>query len=250
MEDQGYRRDASDRGNENFGRGKKQSLSPEEFRKVYLFMYNLFQMVGFIYMLTILTLRWAIEGTESMVGSYTIVGGAAKFLHIMQILEILHPLLGYTRGSALYPGLQLLYKLFIIFAMIDGEPRMQTKPVVFYLFTVWTILEIVRYCYFMLHVFDVNVYLLTWFNYTLWIILNPAAFICEGVLLLRNVPYFDETQRYSISLPNWMNFSFSMPLFIRLILLVVIFPSFSLLMSRKYKKRVLVLRPKNWQKND
>ena len=35
--------------------------------------------------------------------------------------------------------------------------------------------------------------LLTWLRYTVWIPLLPAAFFCEGVIALRDIPYFEET---------------------------------------------------------
>lgn len=80
-----------------------------------------------------------------MDGSYDSIGSVMKFLHIMQILEVAHLYFGYVKGSAVFPGLQLIYRLFLLFFMIDGEPRMQTKPVVFYLFTIWSLVEVVRY---------------------------------------------------------------------------------------------------------
>lgn len=46
----------------NFGRRKKQSISPEEIKRIYLFLYNLFQFVGFIYVLVVLSIRFAKEG--------------------------------------------------------------------------------------------------------------------------------------------------------------------------------------------
>ena len=43
--------------------------------------------------------------------------------------------------------------------MID---RMQTKPVVFYLFMTYATIELVRYPYYMLRVYDQDVGLITW----------------------------------------------------------------------------------------
>lgn len=79
-----------------------------------------------------------------MEGSYHSIGTVMKFLRLMQVLEIIHPLLGYSQGSTLFTGAQLFYRMFILIVMIDGEPRMQTKPVIFYLFWVWTTVELVR----------------------------------------------------------------------------------------------------------
>ena len=40
------------------------------------------------------------------------------------------------------------------------------------------------------------------FRYTIWIPLYPIGFICEGVIALRNIPYFEETEQFSVLLPN------------------------------------------------
>lgn len=79
-----------------------------------------------------------------MAGSYKILGPVMKFLHLLQILEIIHPLLSYTGGDWRYPALHVGYKLFMIFMMIDAEPRMQVKPVVFYLFLLYTMVEVAK----------------------------------------------------------------------------------------------------------
>lgn len=50
------------RPNKNFGRRKKQNITPEEIKRIYLFLYNLFQFVGFIYILVVLSIRYAKEG--------------------------------------------------------------------------------------------------------------------------------------------------------------------------------------------
>ena len=71
---------------------------------------------------------------------------------------MLNPLFGYTKGSVVEAALQVLKiqnldssepfqvtgRNIWIFALIDSEPRMQTKPVVFYLFMTYAIIEIFR----------------------------------------------------------------------------------------------------------
>ena len=242
---QNYFRNLPDK---DFGRRRKSQLNPEEFRKVYLFLFNMFSFVGFIYVLVVLIIRYAKEGPESMAGSYKALGRVMKFLHLMQILEVLHPLLGYTRGEFKIPSLQIGFRLFMIFIMIDSEPRLQTKPVVFYLFLIYSMMEVIKYPYYMLRVFRVDIAFLTWLRYTIWIPLYPLTFICEGVILLRNIPYFDETGRYSIFLPNQLNFSFHLPTFIRLYLLTGFFPFMWLAMNRLYYQRVRMIGPKKWKK--
>ena len=44
-------------------------------------------------------------------------------------------------------------------------------------------------------------------RYTIWIPLYPIGFICEGVIALRNIPYFEETEQFSVLLPNRLTFT-------------------------------------------
>jgi len=163
-----------------------------------------------------------------------------KFLHLMQILEILHPLMGYTSGSPIMPSIQLSGRVFLIFFMIDSEPKIQANVWVLYLFFVYTLVEMIRYPYYMLHVFGVNIGFLTWVRYTAWVLLYPLGFISEGVILFNNIVYLEESRRFSIDLPNDLNFSFHMPTIIRLYLLVGLFPALYYMMSHMYRQRIKV----------
>lgn len=117
----------------------------EQNRTVYLIFYNLCQFIGFLYVMIVMGIRYYRDGTDSMVGTFDAVGNAIKFCQILQYLEVLHPLFGYTKGGMLMPFLQITGRNFVLFAMIDAEERMHTKPVVFYLFIMWASIEIIRY---------------------------------------------------------------------------------------------------------
>ena len=80
-------------------------------------------------------------------------------------LEALHPLFGYTKGSSLKNLAIIGARNFVIFVLIESEERMHEKPVVFYLMVVYSALEIVRYPYYLLRVYDVevkNVFTIIW----------------------------------------------------------------------------------------
>ena len=82
-----------------------------------------------------------------------------------------------------------------------------------------------RYPYYLIRSLRYNIDLVTWLRYTAWIPLYPLGFLCEGVLLLRAIPYFEETERFSIRLPNSWNFGFYFPALLRIYLLCFFFPS-------------------------
>ncbi|CAG9790821.1 unnamed protein product [Diatraea saccharalis] len=215
----------------------------EEMIKVYLIIYNLFQLVGYTYILAVIGVRYAKLGYDSVNDTYEHVGSAMKFVQLMQYLEVMHPMFGYTRGSVWTPFFQISGRAFVLFVNIEAEPRMQTKPVVFYLFVIWSLVEIVRYPFYITQLYKIEIGVLTWLRYSIWIILYPLGFLCESVVILRNIPYFEETQRFTVPLPNEWNFAFHMPSFLRFYLLHLAMAGV-FLMKHMYKLRTNKLKPK------
>lgn len=175
-----------------------------------------------------------------MKDTYEYVGNPMKFIQILQFLEVMHPLFKYTKGSPLITFLQVGGRAFILFCMIEAEPRMKTKPVIFYVFLVWTMVEVVRYPYYISQLLDAEMSVLTWLRYTIWMPLYPLGFVFEGIIVLRNIPYFEETGRFTVSLPNSWNFAFHFPTFMRLYLLMLCVPGMFTMMAHmnsvRYKK--------------
>lgn len=117
---------------------------PEEFKTIYLTFYNLFMYVGFMYIACVLCIKYAKDGTDFFPETYETLGPAMKFLQLLQFLEVMHPLFKYVKGGVLMPFLQIGGRSFILFLMLDYEPRIQKMPVTFYLFLAWSAVEIIR----------------------------------------------------------------------------------------------------------
>ncbi len=218
----------------NFGRGRKNRV--QEFKTAYLFLYNLFQFVGFIYLFVIFIIHFFKEGPgkfsifcyrndqhfdfshspETIKTIYPSLRNTIKFLNLMQILEIVNPLVGYTTGSALLPAIQLSGRTFFIFLLIDRQEEMQAHYATFYLLLVYTLSELLRYPYYMLHIYKVNIRLVTWVRYTAWMLLYPLGFLFEAIIIYRSIPLLEASGKLSISLPNAANFAFYMPAFLSL----------------------------------
>lgn len=173
----------------------------------------------------------------SMKETYTTVGNAMKFIQLIQFLEVMHSLFGYTKSSTLVTFVQVGGRAFILFTMIEAEPRMQTKPVIFYLFLMWSTVEIFRYPYYITQLLKIEISFLTWLRYTIWMPLYPLGFLCEGIIMLRNIPYFEETQKFTVSLPNSWNFAFHFPSFLKIYLLIFCLPFMYMLISRMHQAR-------------
>ena len=105
----------------------------------------------------------------------------------MMYLEVANPLLGLTKGSALLAMIQVALVPLLtlvpqvsgrniwLFLLIDAEERMHGEPFVFYLLTVYFVIEVVRwvqvptrptaptrYPYYILSIFDTDLGVLTW----------------------------------------------------------------------------------------
>ena len=100
--------------------------------------------LGYFYICCVLGIRFLKSGPDSYPGTYDAVGPAMCFLQLLQFLEVMHPLFGYTKGSVFTAFLQVFGRFIVLFGLIESEPRMQIKPVVFYLFLVWSVVEIIR----------------------------------------------------------------------------------------------------------
>lgn len=67
-----------------------------------------------------------------------------KFLDLMQLLEIVHPVIGYTNGNAVVPFVQWFGRSFFIFCLVDQQVQIQSHYATFYLLLVYTISELFR----------------------------------------------------------------------------------------------------------
>lgn len=204
----------------------------EQGKLVYLIFYNLSMFIGFIYILIVIGIRYYRDGNKSVEGTYTAVGDAFKFCQLLQYLEVMHPLFGYTKGSPLLPFIQITGRAFVLFLMIDQSTiGIQTKPVVFYLFLCWSLIEVIRYPYYIISLLKRKINLITWLRYTIWIPLFPLGVLFESVIILRHIPHYELTQRYSIQMPNIWNFTFDMSIFLKIYIFFFIIPGFYFIMN-------------------
>lgn len=62
----------------------------------------------------------------------------------------------YLQGNVLESGLRVFGRIFVIFALMEGEQRMQEKPVICYLFCIYATNELIRYPYYMFKIYDLG----------------------------------------------------------------------------------------------
>ncbi|CAG7720673.1 unnamed protein product [Allacma fusca] len=196
----------------------------ENMRNVYLFLYNFFQFVGFLYIVGVLNIRYMRDGPAVFEGTYELIGHAMRYCQLLQFLEVVHPILGFTKTGVALAAMQVGGRALVLFVLIHSEERVQKSPAIFFLFLVWCTVELTRYPYYMLQISKYKVYLVTWLRYSAWIILYPLGFVAEAVVIFQCIPYFIESGKYSWTLPNSWNVTFSLPTIMRLYLLFGLFP--------------------------
>lgn len=162
--------------------------------------------------------------TESTESSYRALGFVIKSLYTVKLLELLHTAIGLTYRSLLCNALQSIWHLFIIVAVIDGQPQVHTEHLTLHLLLVYTLLELFRLPYTCLRALDVRIRLLAIIQANARLVLQPIAMLLEATLLYKALPLFEHNHAYSLYLPNSINVSFHMPTFIRLYLLLGLFP--------------------------
>nr|XP_034324775.1 very-long-chain (3R)-3-hydroxyacyl-CoA dehydratase 3 [Crassostrea gigas] len=182
-----------------------------DFKTMYLFMYNLFQFVGFTFISCVLIVNFLRNKEEAITSGFQLVGNPLMVCQTAAIMEILHPMLGLVKSGALAPLMQVLGRNFILFVIILHEENIQSAPLVFFLLLTWSLIEVVRYPFYMLAVLDKKIYVVTWLRYTLWMPLYPVGIFLEGAVVIMSIPLYEMSQRFCLSLPNNANMAFYLP---------------------------------------
>jgi len=235
-----YRREISFEPGSAIDSGRNTAKYALDFRKTYLFLYNVLLFVLFLMVFMILTIK-VLSGTiddDTVQGSAFII----KILTYTQLLESVHPLLGLVPGGPLMPFLQVIGRLIVNHFLSEPAIRIDSAPYAHYLFIVWSSIEIFRYSFYALRVFKVDIYPITWCRYTLFMPLYPMGGFCESQVIMSTIKYYGKTGTYSVGLPNSANISFHLPTFLNFYTFVLLGPSILYLMRYMWSQRCKQLR--------
>ncbi|KAK7116428.1 very-long-chain (3R)-3-hydroxyacyl-CoA dehydratase 3-like [Littorina saxatilis] len=218
--------------------GDKGPSSPKGsgFKLNYMVFYNLFQFIGFCYIVFSLLYKYITQGNEAKHTAFDAVGTQIMICQLAAFLEVVHPMLGLVRTGIVAPLAQVLGRNFILFLLILQDPRLQERPIVFYLFLVWGTVELVRYPYYMLQSAGLDIPVITWMRYTAWIPLYPLGLLLEGTVVFMSTPLFVETGFFSFALPNTANMAFYFPYLLAVYPLVLAGAGY-FLMRHMYQQR-------------
>ncbi|KAM6937445.1 very-long-chain (3R)-3-hydroxyacyl-CoA dehydratase [Xenentodon cancila] len=190
-------------------------------RTGFLFVYNLVQFLGFSWIFVNMTVRLFIFGQDSLYDTFHTISDMMFFCQILTAVEVLNAAFGVVRTSVTPTLIQVFGRNFILFIIFGSLEEMHNRPVVFFVFYVWSAIEIFRYPFYMLGCFNTEWKILTWLRYTVWIPLYPLGVLAEAVAVMQSIPIFDKSKLLRIPLPKAIgtSISFSYVLHVYLVLM-------------------------------
>uniref|UniRef100_UPI003AAA3F60 very-long-chain (3R)-3-hydroxyacyl-CoA dehydratase isoform X3 n=1 Tax=Centroberyx gerrardi TaxID=166262 RepID=UPI003AAA3F60 len=217
-------------------------------KSVFLFTYNLVQFLGFSWIFANMTVRLFIFGQDSLYDTFHTISDVMFFCQILAAVEVLNAAFGVVRTGVVPTLIQVVGRNFILFIIFGSLEEMHNKPVVFFVFYLWSAIEIFRYPFYMLGCFDTEWKTLTWLRYTIWIPLYPLGVLAEAVAVIQSIAIFDKTKLFSIPLPKAIgtSISFSHVLYIYLVLM---FLGLCINFRHLYKQRKRRFRTKKRKAN-
>lgn len=170
--------------------------------KAYLTLYNLTQLAGWSY-IALKALQATPECLEK--NDFSQIWRAVRqpmlIFQTFMLMEVVHAFLGIVRSSALNNLLQIASRVFIVHAVYVLVLDKATQPwitIAALLITyAWTITELVRYKFYLLALYDISFYPLTWSRYTFFFILYPMGVtgevlsIWSAIRILKGLPNLD-----------------------------------------------------------
>ncbi|CAN9499348.1 unnamed protein product [Ophioblennius macclurei] len=214
----------------------------------FLFVYNLVQFLGFSWIFINMTVRLFIFGQDSFYDTFHTMSDVMFFCQTLACVEVLNAAFGIVSTSVIPTFFQVVGRNFILFIIFGSLEQMHNKAVVFFVFYLWSSIELVRYPFYMLGSLNINWKTLTWLRYTIWIPLYPLGASAEAVAVMQSIPIFDQTKLFSIPLPKAVGTSLSFSYFLYLYLVLMVVGLFFNI-KHLYKQRQKRLRPKKRKAN-
>ncbi|CAB1331773.1 unnamed protein product [Coregonus sp. 'balchen'] len=188
----------------DFDRWMDESDAEMELRekKGFLFTYNLVQFLGFSWIFVNMTIRLIVLGQDSLYDTFYTISDVMFFCQILASVEVLNAMFGVVKTAVVPAFIQVVGRNFILFIIFGSLDEMHNKAVVFFVFYLWSSIEMFRYPFYMLGCIDTEWKTITWLRYTIWIPLYPLGVLAEAVAVVQSISVFDQSRLFSIPLPK------------------------------------------------
>lgn len=158
-------------------------------RATYLVIYNVIQFCGWMVVLFTGRLDYLM------------------WFQTIQLLEVLHCIIGFVKSSAIQTLLQITSRLVIVWLALIPFPETRGTYGHHMILWAWPIAETTRYLYYALNLLKINLYLVTWARYTFFIVLYPLGVSGELLIFYKLLPIIKQSGAFDYTLPNKLNFS-------------------------------------------
>ncbi|XP_057332382.1 very-long-chain (3R)-3-hydroxyacyl-CoA dehydratase hpo-8 [Microplitis mediator] len=218
----------------------KQPHSISTVGKIYLILYNLILVIGWSYILCLLT-RYYLTNDFSGQSLWDTIKLSLIIYQNAAVFEIFHAIGGLVRSNPVITTFQVFSRVMVVCGVLIATPPAVAAASIglpIALFS-WSVTEIVRYGYYFANLVGFVPHFLVWLRYTTFIALYPIGI--TGELLCFNAAQ-QFAQRHpdlwSYALPNTWNVTFSyhyLLLFV-MFLYLPLFPQMYLHMFGQRKK--------------
>ena len=126
----------------------------------------------------------------------------------IQLLEVVHCMIGFVKSSAFQTFMQILSRIIIVWVALVPYPATRETVGLYMIMWAWPMAETTRYIYYALNLMKLNIYPVTWARYTFFTFLYPLGVSGELLILFKLMQICRETGAYNYPLPNSLNVSF------------------------------------------
>lgn len=209
------------------------------FSNVYLCLYNFLQVLGWSHILVQLVLHY-VQGNSTD----TLWEAVKLALIVFQnaaVLEVVNVAAGLVKSNLVITVFQVASRVMVVCGVLLPTPTAPKSYGLPLLLLAWSVTEVIRYSYYALNILNIVPFFLIWCRYTFFIALYPIGVTGELLCFYAAQSYVGESQLWSYSLPNALNFAFSYQYMLICIMLsyIPLFPRMYLHMFSQ-RKKVLV----------
>jgi len=171
---------------------------------------------------------------------YSELGDHIKLVQTAAILEVIHAMIGIVRSNPMVTAVQIASRLLVVWLPIHFIAESQTSPGISIMLFAWCLTEMVRYSFYAFNLVNLNVGVLTWLRYTLFIVLYPMGVCGEMWCYIDALPVLSASKALRLEMPNPYNFTFS-PYVVTILILLGYAPGFPPLYFHMFALRKKVL---------
>ncbi|CAI5745882.1 unnamed protein product [Peronospora destructor] len=192
---------------------------------LYLLTFNCASCAGWAYVLyqTLITVLKSYESGQEWdqiaKNTWNVVSLPLKVVQTMAIMEIVHAAMGFVRSPLGSTFMQVSSRLWLVWGINVLCPVSRYQFGFPLMVASWGLVEVPRYSFYALHLYNVVPDFLVFLRYHLFILLYPSGVLGE-VLCMVNSLSFLSAGAYAIQLPNTHNVSVSLYLVVILVLVV------------------------------